>query len=142
VDKIVWSRILQKRHLGEGTVLYPLVEYRTRLMVGGTMMGVEFVDDIFKHASALLGVSDDGRDGGYVGDYAVFEVEDEFGVVREVQQPVAWARSRDATEVRRLVDSIEANLNPSRLSRPTTERGDVDGSLGHITRIPFGKGDE
>jgi len=63
------------------------------------------------------------------GDDAVLETEDETRLGTQVEQPRPWPGSRDPAQKDGILDAVEDNLDPSRLSGASNCRRDVDGAL-------------
>ena len=89
---------------------------------------VEVLDKVAEDATTLGWIGDHRRRRRQVGDDAVLEVEDETGIGGQVEQPGPWW-SGDPAQIDEIVEPVEGDLDPSRLSGAATCRGDVDGAL-------------
>lgn len=63
------------------------------------------------------------------GDDAVLETEDETRLGTQVEQPRPWPGSRDPAQKDGILEAVDDNLDPSRLSGASNCRRDVDGAL-------------
>ena len=66
-----------------------------------------------------------------VGDHAVLQMEGEARVGRQVGQPVPGTRGRDPAQVDRILEPVEDDLDPPRLTRAPARGGDVDRPVRH-----------